>query len=174
MNWGNRGRNSQMAPLTLLKARLAPQKLYQKSDCTFRGPAETSLLSWLKKPEYKNLAAIVWNAFKARSIAVINFSTWRLNLAISNLMTPMVKPKRRKVSNTLSTYSMPVMRHPPSTSLSPYLARRNNQGFSRTRTPSVESIGAMSSVTPIEPRSRKASAKSQLTPVLEGGWRDLN
>ena len=112
-----------------------------------------------------------------------NNSTWRLNLALSSLMTPIVRRRtsrssHRKVS-TLSTHSMPfpdnmtnrsrrkVMRNPTSSSLSPYFARRNNLELMRARTPSVESIGQMS-CTP-DSRSRKTSAKSQLAPVVEGG-----
>ena len=163
-----------------------PEELpYTVASLPFRTPPAQTSAELLSIP-IKEQQPIYPQYLEPNDPKPLNNSTWRLNLAISNLMTPMVKRRQRsrKVSS-ISTYSMPfpesnaarsrrkVMRNPTSSSLSPYFARRNNLELMRARTPSIESIiggGGQMSCTPTESRSRKASAKSfcQLKPVLEG------
>ena len=157
-----------------------PEELpYTVASLPFRTPPAQTSAELLSIP-IKEQQPIYPQYLESNDPKTLNNSTWRLNLAISNLMTPMVKrrSRSRKVSS-ISTHSMPfpdsnaarsrrkVRRNPTSSSLSPYFARRNNLELMRARTPSIESIIGCTST---ETRSRKASAKSfcQLKPVLEG------
>ncbi len=109
-------------------------------------------------------------------------STWRLNMALSSIVTPMIR--RRKTSQTLSTKSVMSTKSMPyrhahdqdceaydrrasrttTMSLSPRVHRKR-------RSPSADSLPTIE-ITPTEPRSRKSStaivAKPQLSPVIEG------
>ena len=107
-------------------------------------------------------------------------STWRLNMALTSILTPMVR--RRKASqafstkSTFSTKSMPNQfplgteieidkrRRVTTLSLSPGINRK----MMKSRSPSSDSLTVLD--TPEEPRSRKCSVttKPHLTTVLEG------
>ena len=112
-------------------------------------------------------------------------SAWRLNMALSNILTPMIN--RRRKSQTLSTQSMPTSNNRSRRVTTISLSPRVNRKLIKSRSPSSDSlqivcIGGGTATEPekteLEKTRRKlslectrkvsAGAKMNLPPVSEG------
>ena len=156
-----------------------PQKIFQEelpytvAALPFRSPPAQTSAEQLSVPIDKQQP--VYPQYLGSNAQSNGGSMWRLNMAVSNILTPMIR--RRKSSQTPSVYSMPgrdlanTRRESRITTLS--LSPRISRKMLKSRSPSADSLTLPTiEVTPSEPsRSRKSSSigiKPQLSPVFEG------